>query len=403
MQEPLRRKNNMDNTSFRIIPKYQEEQFRKSSFCNFSLYSPRMVSWEKKDDSKKKFQLYTGEEKEERKDINGKTKVSWVKKNDDAKEELCKKGNEFYKSINSFLDIKQAKQFSYLDSLKKLGMQTFTIKAKTTSPFITGLGSGHPTETGMILDRNIGVPYIPASSIKGVLRLAYAINIAKGRKEVSDLELERYFGTADAKQEKQFRGQLVLLDAYPTKDVQLKVDIMNPHYTKYYDGTNKQPVETESPVPIKFLTVKEGTEFCFNCAFMPLELNDKCNEDEINAMFTTAFERVGFGGKTAIGYGRFVKVDGKFNDVEQNNIQKQLVKEVKTLEAGEYKATVNNVDKNRQSIYFEIDKTKEKAVIRNCKQKDYAMYPKKAKVKIKLDGTKNSQDDYIVIEIIEKL
>jgi CRISPR-associated protein Cmr6 len=282
-------------------------------------------------------------------------------------------------------------------------VQTFTIKAKTTSPFITGLGSGHPTETGMILDRNIGVPYIPASSIKGVLKLAYAINIANGRKEVPDSELERYFGTADAKQEKQFRGQLVILDAYPTKDVQLKVDIMNSHYKNYYSGEYKQPVETETPNPKSFLTVKEGTEFCFNCAFMPLELNDKCNEDEINAMFTTAFERVGFGGKTAIGYGRFVKVDDKSNGVEQNNIQNQPVKEVKTLEAGEYKATVNNVDKNRQSIYFEIDKMKEKAVIRNCKQKDYAMYPKKAKVKIKLDGTKNSQDDYIVIEIIEKL
>ena len=98
-----------------------------------------------------------------------------------------------------------------------------------------------------------------------------------------------------------------------------------------------------------------------------------------------------------------IKVDDKSNGVEQHNIQNQFVKEVKILEAGEYKATVNNVDKNRQSIYFEIDKTKEKAVIRNCKQKDYAMYPKKTKVKIKLDGTKNSQDDYIVIEIIEKL
>lgn len=316
----------MDNTSFRIIPKYQEEQFRKSSFCNFSLYSPRMVSWEKKDDNKKKFQLYTGEEKEERKDRNGKTKVSWVKKNDDAKEELCKKGNEFYKSINSFLDIKQAKQSSYIESLKKIGAQTFTIKAKTTSPFITGLGSGHPTETGMVLDRNIGVPYIPASSIKGVLRLAHAINIANGRKDVFDSELERYFGTADTKQEKQFRGQLVILDAYPTKDVQLKVDIMNPHYTKYYDGTNKQPVETESPVPIKFLTVKEGTEFCFYCAFMPFDLNEKCNEEEINAMFSTAFERVGFGGKTSIGYGRFVKIDGNSVEKGQNNIQKQPVK-----------------------------------------------------------------------------
>lgn len=368
-------KNNREHNSekpkdFSPIPAEQVQRLSNPN-TNFSLCSPRLVKWKK--------------EKNE------------LKPSTNSIENLSSVFNS--KRLSDEIANKQSKQSSYLESLKKLGVQTFTIKAKTTSPFITGLGSGHPTEIGMILDRNIGVPYIPASSIKGVLRLAYAINIANGRKEVPDSELETYFGTADTKQEKQFRGQLVILDAYPTKDVQLKIDIMNPHYTKYYDGTNKQPVETESPVPIKFLTVKEGTEFCFNCAFMPLDLNDKCNEDEINAMFTTAFERVGFGGKTAIGYGRFVKSDCNSNVVGQNNIQKQSVKEVRTLEAGEYSAYISLKDKSHQSIYFEIGKHKIKAVKRNCSDKFMNKYQKNTKVKVIIDGTKDSNGDFLVLEI----
>ncbi|MBQ4492855.1 MAG: hypothetical protein II967_06185, partial [Deltaproteobacteria bacterium] len=53
------------------------------------------------------------------------------------------------------------------------------IRAQLTAPFVSGLGSGHPTETGLVLDRNSGLPCIPASSIKGVLRLACALHIAE--------------------------------------------------------------------------------------------------------------------------------------------------------------------------------------------------------------------------------
>ena len=83
---------------------------------------------------------------------------------------------------------------------------------------------------------------------------------------------------------------------------------MNPHYQNYYSGKNKQPVETESPTPIKFLTVPEGTEFVFNFAFISLEKGDKCDENELNDIIDTAFETVGFGGKTSVGYGRFKRI-----------------------------------------------------------------------------------------------
>ncbi|MEE1289877.1 MAG: type III-B CRISPR module RAMP protein Cmr6 [Spirochaetota bacterium] len=366
-------KNNREHHSekpkdFSPIPAEQVQKLSNPN-ANFSLCSPRLVKWKK--------------EKNE------------LKPSTNSIENLSSVFNS--KTLFDAIANKQAKQSSYLDSLKKLGVQTFSIKAKTTSPFITGLGSGHPTETGMILDRNIGVPYIPASSIKGVLRLAHAINIANGQKEVPDSELEKYFGTADTKQKEQYRGQLVFLDAYPARDIQLHVDIMNPHYTKYYDGTNKQPVETESPVPIKFLTVKEGTEFIFHCAFMPLNLSDKCDEDEIEAMYDTAFERVGFGGKTSIGYGRFARSDKKIDMTNQSEATK---KETKALAAGEYEAIIEEVERGRRKTIHFLIEGKYKAIKANCSDKIIKRYNKKDKVKIKIDGTKDKEGNYLVTEIL---
>ena len=265
----------------------------KNSNCNFSLYSPRMVSWE-----------FASKE---------------LKVDESVVADLCAQSRKSFAGTTELIAKKQELQKKYLDSLESLGISTFDFHATTTSPFITGLGSGHPTETGMILDRNIGVPYIPASSIKGVLRLACAINLAKANEEYAkngivpddDKTLVTYFGSMSQDENKQARGQLMFLDAYPSKSVRITLDIMNPHFGKYYSGENKQPVETESPIPIKFLTVAQGTEFIFRCAFMPLgnkTLSDsekQTVQNDVDAMFKTAFETVGFGGKTAIGYGRF--------------------------------------------------------------------------------------------------
>lgn len=293
------------NSSFKTIPSYQEKLLGEGNSVNFSLFFPRMVSWELKHGDGE-LQKYTGEEINY--DKNGKPK--WEKLNDDYIEELAKAGNRLLKQTTSLLSNIHKHQKDYIDSLKSQGITTLSVEAKTISPFITGLGAGHPTETGMILDRNLGVPYIPASSVKGVLRLACAINIArnKGTNEVDldDELLVKYFGSESDSKPK--RGQLVILDVYPKTITRLDIDIMNPHNQNYYSGKSKQPVETESPKPIKFLTVPKGTEFVFNFAFIPLKNEDKYDENELNEIIDTAFKTVGFGGKTSIGYGRFERV-----------------------------------------------------------------------------------------------
>jgi CRISPR-associated protein Cmr6 len=274
------------------IPATEQKLLEKSA-ANFSLLSPRVVEWTKN----------------KRGEFSSSTEMMQI---------LFKKSEISFSS--KLLEKIQKKQKAYIDCLKEMSVASFEIKAKSSSPFITGLGSGHPTETGMILDRNTGLPYIPASSIKGVLRLACAINLAKnkysdGNVPDDDEKLVRYFGSESDKNPK--RGQLIILDAYSENVPKLKLDIMNPHFRNYYRGKDdngkehKQPVETESPNPIKFLTVKEETAFVFRCAFMPLEnkiFSDEEIQRDVDEMFDTAFETVGFGGKTAIGYGRFKKI-----------------------------------------------------------------------------------------------
>ena len=87
----------------------------------------------------------------------------------------------------------------------------------------------------------------------------------------------------------------------------LKLDIMNPHYSGYYSKKDEFPIETDNPVPIKFISVEKGTEFIFRTFFLPFqdESFGENDRNEIQAVFEKAFSIVGFGGKTAIGYGRF--------------------------------------------------------------------------------------------------
>jgi CRISPR-associated protein Cmr6 len=55
---------------------------------------------------------------------------------------------------------------------KALGPSVLHLRAESTSPFITGTGIDHPLEIGFAFLNPYGVPYVPGSGIKGVLRRA---------------------------------------------------------------------------------------------------------------------------------------------------------------------------------------------------------------------------------------
>lgn len=216
------------------------------------------------------------------------------------------------------------RQSCFLKSLHDTGGFYMEITARLATPYVSGLGGTHTTETGFILDRNTGLPYIPASGIKGVLRMAHSLNVVEAHPELlrqtpdglelpdTEPSLRKYFGDTDTASIGNVRGQLVFLDAFPASVPTMRKDIMNPHFGKYYDGT-LPPVETENPIPVMFMSVQEGVDFKFRVIALPLAPDpdspvvrnfDDNDRAAILAMFTRAGEQLGFGAKTAVGYGR---------------------------------------------------------------------------------------------------
>ena len=214
-----------------------------------------------------------------------------------------------------------------------------TLDALATAPFTTGLGNEHPLENGFAFLNPYGLPYLPGSGIKGVLRRA-ARELASGewgdpqgweaqkihwlkREGHATIELsiiDVLFGreTPDGDSD-HVRGALSFWDALPQiPGDTLAVDIMTPHQSHYYQkrqdrksGDSTSPHDSGAPNPISFLTLPPGTGFAFHvvCDQAHLErlapdlAHNQRWQTLLTAAFEHAFEWLGFGAKTAVGYG----------------------------------------------------------------------------------------------------
>jgi len=258
------------------------------------------------------------------------------------------------------------------------------IEAKTTAPFVTGVGSEHPLENGFAFLDPYGIPYLPGSSVKGVVRRAAeeltlfdaasgwdllalwwlfgfdatSAFVAKNKRlpgdlpQVGDTWRAAYIEacrrvsvgaaatwletTADPevwKREKDrpleflrslshdesaaralhLSGSLRFWDVLvrPPKDV-LRVDIMNPHHGEYYQK-GEAPGDFRSPNPIFFLALPQASSLTFIAelapvAKFPAELKTRWQE-LLEAAFRHACRWLGFGAKTAVGYGAMTITD----------------------------------------------------------------------------------------------
>ena len=203
------------------------------------------------------------------------------------------------------------------DNANSICDKTIVKKYKPNGRLAIGLGTGSVFETSVSLHHVYGFPYIPASSIKGLVR-SFLIStvfdnegIPEGEKEYpltnaefralteskdfcqlfgcpSDIQAVKFKdgkpafvkdkkgndtkdfekGKAVAcaiKNEKRKgidnQGAIIFFDAYPTAspDGKIVADIMNPHYPDYYNdnGATKAPTDFQSPIPILFLTVEK--------------------------------------------------------------------------------------------------------------------------------------------------
>lgn len=177
------------------------------------------------------------------------------------------------------------------------------LRAVTAARLVTGLGSGHPSETGLVWHRTLGVPYLPGPGVKGLVR-AWA-EPERGWGQVSDPGRVRHlFGDL----EEVGAGSVIFFDALPVAPPQLELDVMNPHYSDYYQ-LNEPPADYLSPNLLTFIAVAPEQEFEF--AVAPLPRAQATPEDrerdlaEVRELLHGALETLGAGGKTAVGYGLF--------------------------------------------------------------------------------------------------
>ncbi|MDI6861167.1 MAG: type III-B CRISPR module RAMP protein Cmr6 [Caldisericia bacterium] len=228
---------------------------------------------------------------------------------------------EKFKWERNFLENIQKRRENLINLLKNNGFNVKNFQSICPWHLIIGLGGVHPQETSMTLHHIYGIPYIPGSAVKGVTKhwavLKFAeqkmnkdnksfedaveqisSDLEKGNEldlEIGNIkfgELIKIFGT------QKHQGKVYFIDAYPVSDINLKIDIMNPHYPDYYSG-KQPPADWQNPKPVEFLTV-EKTTFRF---YLISQDNSLLQKSEV--LLKEALEKFGIGAKTSLGYGIF--------------------------------------------------------------------------------------------------
>ena len=253
---------------------------------------------------------------------------------DDKKDD---KKFEFYKTDRVQLNVKHVyskipieelkkRQNDIVQKYKKNGYTVSSLSLKTDWRLVVGLGSGSVYETSMTLHHIYGIPYLPGSVIKGIVR-SFIITEKFGMNDddVSDIAKAE----ARALKDKTFcdifgcpkenshynearQGRVIFMDAFPNNIPTIEPDIINPHYADYYNEKSP-PGDYLSPKPIPFLTVKD-TSFNFNIlakekhqyVLSQSEIDNKTIAEWLKKALTVH----GIGAKTAVGYGYMKEAEG---------------------------------------------------------------------------------------------
>ena len=210
----------------------------------------------------------------------------------------------------------------------------------TESQFVTGLGRSHPVENGFAWHPTLGAPYLPGSSVKGLVR-----GWAK-QEQAEKEEIDLLLGARDKV------GAIGFMDVLPVASARLEADVMTPHYA----GWNKDdpPGDWRSPTPIPFLVTAVGTSFLF--AIVPLCRASGDDMELVESWLCGALEWTGAGAKTAVGYGRFGRDDEKraglqrrCAELEQNR-QGRIRHEREAREREEFLASLSSVEREIEGL-----------------------------------------------------
>ncbi len=244
--------------------------------------------------------------------------------------------DEFIRLYHSFLQ-------RYEKAFMLLSQHTIKITLTADTPIAIHLGSNTLYETGFRFHKPYGIPYIPGSAVKGVLRTTAILltsqektlplsprkldnSLQKG--ELNDIppeeplftlgnvpytfeDLHMIFGSQKQKGAFVFSDLLPLIEKREDTPI-LRLDIMNPHYKDYYTKGGEFPPLDENPTPIFFLTIAPSTRFTLYLAPNTQKIPQHKLEDysqKIRLLMKEAFTYLGIGAKGTSGYGRLSRVE----------------------------------------------------------------------------------------------
>tara|TARA_R110002167_G_scaffold366450_1_gene597494 strand:- start:250 stop:1413 length:1164 start_codon:yes stop_codon:yes gene_type:complete len=186
--------------------------------------------------------------------------------------------------------------------------------------FVTGMGNEHPVENGFTWHHTLGTPYIPGSTVKGLVR-AWMEQFS----DQSDSERQHWFGNIhkkDSDPDDNQAGALIFMDAIPVEPPELAIDIMTPHMGKWYENggdpskvtkSDALPGDWHSPVPVPFLVTRKAS-LLFSISARP---GSNIALEPVLEALESALAWLGVGSKTAIGYGHMTLNDTPIQRIRQ--------------------------------------------------------------------------------------
>jgi CRISPR-associated protein Cmr6 len=193
----------------------------------------------------------------------------------------------------------------FLKDLAKRRMECMRVSSNAFACWIQSTSSplalhlSHPgvlENAGTCLHSLYGFAYIPATGLKGMARsAAVELDLPSG-------DVLKIFGSEPGEL-RQSGGVICFHDSWSVTWPRLVLDIATPHHQEYYQK-GKNPGDWEDPVPLYFLTVPENTTFEFLLSLRHRD-GDPNLLDKAKDCLAYALERLGAGGKTNAGYGRF--------------------------------------------------------------------------------------------------
>lgn len=197
---------------------------------------------------------------------------------------------------------------------EELGVLRRGVRLQATSRILLHVGAGSSvTDGSILLHHTWGVPYLPGSALKGIVRSALSAGfrnrVTAGAEVVAELlGAGPDSGLAERAALVDFLDAPWIPEAPSDGDADwspLALDVVTPHHSAYYTRTDGKPYPTDfdEPVPTQRLSIAPGTRFHV-VAEASRGLPARWLDFIVGDVLVPALAEDGIGAWTTSGYGR---------------------------------------------------------------------------------------------------